>query len=56
MKSAHVILLVWLVILTGWILNIVAVCQSNFNEVTGMLVCRCIGIIVFPVGAVVGWL
>jgi hypothetical protein len=40
----------------GWVMNIVAVCTSNFDTITGMLVCRCIGILIAPLGAVLGWL
>jgi prepilin-type N-terminal cleavage/methylation domain-containing protein len=40
----------------GWIWNIVKLCSMGFDPLTGLLVVRAIGIFVFPVGMVVGWL
>ena len=42
-------------LLIGWVRNIVIVSQSDFGEVTGFLVVRIIGILVAPIGAVLGW-
>ena len=42
-------------LLIGWVRNIVIVAQSDFGEVTGFLVVRIIGILVAPIGAVLGW-
>lgn len=40
----------------GWIANIVKLVGSNFDLLTGMVVARAIGIFVFPLGAVLGFL
>lgn len=40
----------------GWVLNIVAVAQSSFDPLTGIVVLRCIGIFVPPLGAVLGYI
>lgn len=40
----------------GWIWNIVKLCAMSFDPLTGLLVVRAIGIFVFPVGMVVGYL
>lgn len=37
----------------GWVWNIVKIVHANF--VDGMLIARCIGVIVAPLGAVLGW-
>lgn len=38
----------------GWIMNIVAVAQSDF--VSGMVILRVVGIFMAPLGAVLGYL
>lgn len=40
----------------GWINNIIIVCHSNFTPLTGMVVVRCIGIFVAPIGAILGFI
>ena len=40
----------------GWIWNIVKIVQSGFDVITGMLIARCIGVFVAPLGAVLGFL
>jgi hypothetical protein len=48
--------LVVLATLGGWIANIVKLCGSDFDPLTGMVVLRVIGVIVAPLGAVLGYL
>lgn len=38
----------------GWIMNIIAVAQSDF--VSGMVILRIVGIFMAPLGAVLGWI
>lgn len=40
----------------GWVLNIVDIVNSDFGNITGMLVIRIIGVFVAPLGAVLGYL
>ncbi len=40
----------------GWVANIVKLVGMDFSAITGMLIVRAIGIIVAPLGAVVGYL
>jgi prepilin-type N-terminal cleavage/methylation domain-containing protein len=40
----------------GWIANIVKLVGMSFDQITGMLVVRAIGIFVAPLGAVMGFL
>lgn len=42
--------------LWGWVWNIVKIVGSDFTNLTGMLVMRCAGVIVPPLGAVLGFL
>jgi len=41
--------------LIGWVLNIVNLCGSSFDPVTGMDVARVVGIFIPPLGAVLGY-
>lgn len=56
----EVMIVVWLLAIAaggiGWIWNIVKLCAMTFDPLTGLLVVRAIGIIVFPVGMVVGYI
>ena len=40
----------------GWGANIVAIANSDFSAITGMLVLMVIGIFVFPIGCITGWM
>jgi hypothetical protein len=40
----------------GWIANIVKLVGMDFGAITGMLIVRAIGIVVPPLGAVMGFL
>lgn len=50
------IFIVWVISLTGWIMNIVAIAGSSFDVITGMLVIRIIGVFIAPIGAVLGFI
>ena len=42
---------------TGWVLNIMSLISNiGNNEVTTLFVIKCIGIFVFPLGAVLGYI
>jgi hypothetical protein len=40
----------------GWILNIKAIVLIVNNPVTGMFILRCVGVIIFPLGMVLGYM
>ena len=40
----------------GWVANIVVLYHSNFNDLTGQLVLRIVGIFVAPLGAIMGFM
>ena len=54
--AALVYLVLVIALVYGWIANIVSLYHSNFNELTGQLVLRIVGIFVAPLGAVMGYL
>ena len=40
----------------GWVMNIMTIAGSSFNDLTGLLVLRVVGIFIAPMGAVLGWI
>lgn len=42
-------------VIGGWIWNVVKIVQSGFEIWNGMLIARCIGVFVAPLGSVLGW-
>ena len=48
------IVCLWLAGIVGWVLNLVAIFDANFSQLTGLLVLRIIGVLVAPLGAVLG--
>lgn len=52
--------LVWLAIVGalcyGWVSNIITIAHSNFNDITGLLVLRVVGIFVAPLGTILGFI
>ena len=41
--------------MVGWVMNIITIAGSSFNDITGVLVLRVIGIFIAPLGAVLGY-
>lgn len=39
----------------GWILNIVDIVSMTSEPITGMFILRCVGVLCFPLGAVLGY-
>lgn len=39
----------------GWVMNIVALAGSSFDPLTGLVVIRCFGVFIPPLGAVLGY-
>lgn len=58
MKSLALIV-TWLLLVilgfAGWVMNIVSIVHSD-GGMTGMFIVRCIGILVAPLGAVLGYI
>ena len=41
---------------TGWVLNIVKLCGSSSQPVEPLVVLRCVGVLVVPLGCVLGYI
>lgn len=39
----------------GWIANIVKIIGTGFSDFNGMLIARCIGVFIAPLGSVLGF-
>ena len=46
-----VIIVVW-----GWIWNIVKIVDSNFDPIISLIILRCVGVFVAPLDAVLGFI
>lgn len=62
-KEIKVGLFTWLLLITvfilgfaGWAMNIMTIAGSSFNDLTGLLILRVVGIFIAPMGAVLGWI
>ena len=40
---------------TGWVMNLITVFHTANDPITGTFILRCVGIIAFPIGAILGW-
>lgn len=49
------ILLVVLAIFAGWGMNLMAVVDTVNGPITGTFILRVVGLFVFPLGAIFGW-
>lgn len=51
------IVLLWITFVAGYVLNIVSIINNlSTDEVTNMFIFQCIGIIIAPLGSILGWL
>ena len=55
LAAAIAILSVFILAAVGWVMNIVEVVHLVNDPITGMFILRCVGIIIIPLGAVLGW-
>jgi len=53
-KLAIFVIMMWLICIYGWIINCINVVNSDFGNITGLLVVRAVGIIAVPVGSFMG--
>jgi hypothetical protein len=56
MKGSGIIILIYFLIIFGWVRNIYLLAQCNFKEPFKTEVIRGVGIIVFPIGVVTGYI
>lgn len=59
MRKAPYIFVLWLAIFIaagyGWVMNIVKIVDLGFEPWTGMVIFRCVGVFLPPLGAVLGY-
>ena len=51
-----VFVIVWLTAIVGWVMNVVKIVGQISDPITGMFIFRCVGVLVAPLGAVLGFL
>ena len=56
MKNGYIILLIWLIIIFGWGRNVYKLTQCDFDVPLKTEVIRSVGIVVFPLGAIFGYM
>jgi hypothetical protein len=56
MKVSGTIILIYFLIIFGWVRNIYLLAQCNFTEPFKTEVIRGVGIIIFPIGVVTGYI
>jgi len=56
MKNGYIIILIWLMIIFGWFRNIYKLTQCDFDVPLKTEVIRSVGIVVFPLGAIFGYM
>jgi hypothetical protein len=56
MKNGYIIILIWLMIIFGWFRNIYKLTQCDFDVPLKTEVIRSVGILVFPLGAILGYM
>ncbi len=49
------VLVFWFLAILGWILNIFDIVEMVNSPVTGMFILRCVGILVAPLGSILGY-
>jgi len=54
--SEMAFLLIWVAAITGWILNVVWIVEKIHLPITKMFILRCVGVLVAPLGAVLGYI
>ena len=45
-----------ILLLGGWVMNLVEIVNYDFASITGMIILRIAGIFIAPLGAVLGWI
>jgi hypothetical protein len=56
MKGPGILILIYFLIIFGWVRNIYLLAQCNFTQPFKTEVIRSVGIVVFPIGVVTGYI
>lgn len=46
----------WIILILGWVLNIVQLCKVIAAPITGVFIVKVAGIIIAPLGAIMGYI
>lgn len=47
---------IYLGLIAGWVMNVAAIWNTMDNDITAKFILRVIGVFVFPIGAILGYL
>lgn len=47
-------IIAWVLAIVGWIMNVVVLYGMSFDHITGALILRVLGVIVAPLGSILG--
>lgn len=50
------VIMVGLIIMWGYVLNVITIYNSSFNSITGELILRIIGLFIAPLGGIMGYI
>jgi hypothetical protein len=56
MREGYIAILIWLIIIFGWFRNVYKLTQCDFDVPLKTEVIRSVGIVVFPLGAIFGYM
>jgi len=46
---------IWVAAIVGWVRNIIDIVHTVSDPLTGLFILRCVGIVVAPLGAILGY-
>lgn len=49
-------IILWIAFAIGWVMNIVQIVALVNFPITGLLILKCVGILVAPLGGILGWI
>ena len=52
---ALVFILLWVAAIIGWVFNILEIVNTVNLPINGMFILRCVGIVIAPLGAILGY-
>jgi hypothetical protein len=56
MREGNIAILIWLIIIFGWVRNLYKLAQCDFDVPLKTEVVRCVGVPLFPLGAIIGYM
>ena len=54
--AGYAVILLWVAVSIGWVMNIIQLIQTADNGITGMYLLKIVGIFLAPLGALLGWI